>query len=111
VAQEIRIVSWCDSCLRNEEHTEGLPVALELAIGGGKAKRLEADLCEVHLKDLRNVWNDLEAVGRRGAGRQVADQAMPCPVDGCERTARNRTGLVQHVIRTHGWTTEQAQAV
>lgn len=94
MAQEIRTFTWCDPCLDQEEHQVGSPVVLEVSIGGAKPTRLEADLCEVHRKDLEAVVDTLLQVGRKPSD-------YVCQVTGCGRTFATQQGLSLHIRRSH----------
>jgi hypothetical protein len=99
------IVSWCDPCMVNDEHTPGNPFVVTL---GATAKPKEIDLCETHEKELIAPLRELLGeVGQPVGSEQLALDVDPdktkkqCPQCSEERLL-TREGLRGHLRKLHG---------
>jgi hypothetical protein len=117
---------WAD-CSTVAEEGDGTVEEMTVAIDGKQAKGFL--LCKPHREDLDEVLMPLMQAGikvetpktRRSSPRSkggngsegegeekptgggAGAQTFECQVKDCGRTLHNRTGMAQHVIRTHGF--------
>jgi hypothetical protein len=123
----IRVQLQCDwaECDTVGDEGDGIVAPMTVAIDGKPGK--EFLLCKPHRDTVDELIMPLMQKGTKvepakrskspGGGAPATGQPSPvpatgggqkaenveCKVDGCGRTLHNRTGMAQHVIRTHNY--------
>jgi len=127
MARYITVHVKCDwtACDTVAEEGDGTVEAMTIAVDGKPGK--EFLLCKPHRDQVDEFLLPLLQAGvkvENGSGRKKAKASaaaaapatptvaatggqkaenVECKVDGCGRTLHNRTGMAQHVIRTHDY--------
>jgi len=102
MAREVKIVTWCDSCLEMGKHVE----ADEHPGLNSAGARVVVDLCDDHFDEyLVSALAVLDTHGRTEgkaprAARKVTVALGPCPE--CDREFHSAQALGMHRWRKHG---------
>lgn len=107
MAREILIKTWCDVCMKDNDHTE--PRRIEAEFSGdvtvGTASR-HIDLCSQHeqmiIGDLVEQLQRFGSPVGAGSGQTDSDGRHSCPIQGCTKVYSHRNSLAGHLRKVHG---------